>query len=101
MGRVRFGAPVGVAYHAAGGARDERSTLSTANTDGDHTSESRLLKTPERLLRGDPRGNTSMRGVEVKLVRRKDVDLEKVWDLESATGKGVLYVVNLKATLRR
>jgi hypothetical protein len=30
-----------------------------------------------------------MRGVEVKHVRRKDVDLEKVWDVESATGKGV------------
>jgi len=29
--------------------------------------------------------NTSMRGVEVKHVRRKDVDLEKVWDVESAT----------------
>ena len=29
-----------------------------------------------------------MRGVEVKHVRRKDVDLEKVWDVESATGKG-------------
>jgi integrase len=28
--------------------------------------------------------NTSMRGVEVKHVRRKDVDLEKVWDVESA-----------------
>ncbi len=37
--------------------------------------------------------NTSMRGVEVKHVRRKDVDLEKVWDVESATGKGVLYYV--------
>jgi hypothetical protein len=33
-----------------------------------------------------------MRGVEVKDVRRKDIDLEKVWDGESATGKGVLYV---------
>jgi hypothetical protein len=31
-----------------------------------------------------------MRGVEVKHVRRKDVDLEKVWDVESAAGKGVL-----------
>jgi integrase len=30
--------------------------------------------------------NTSMRGVEVKHVRRRDVDLEKVWDVESATG---------------
>ena len=30
--------------------------------------------------------NTSMRGVEVKHVRRKDVDLEKVWDVESAAG---------------
>jgi integrase len=36
--------------------------------------------------------NTSMRGVEVRHVRRKDVDFEKVWDVESATGKGVLYV---------
>lgn len=40
--------------------------------------------------------NTSMRGVEVKHVRRKDVDLEKVWDVESATGKGVLYVGHSK-----
>jgi hypothetical protein len=32
-----------------------------------------------------------MRGVEVKHLRGKDVDLEKVWDVESATGKGVLY----------
>jgi hypothetical protein len=37
-----------------------------------------------------------MRGVEVKHVRRKDVDLEKVWDVESATGKGVLYVGHSK-----
>jgi integrase len=36
--------------------------------------------------------NTSMRGVEVKNVRRKDVDLDKVWEVESATGMGVLYV---------
>jgi integrase len=34
--------------------------------------------------------NTSMRGVEVKHVRRKDVDLEKVWDVESATGKRIM-----------
>lgn len=40
--------------------------------------------------------NTSMRGVEVKHVRRKDVDLEKVWDVESALGKGVLYVGHSK-----
>ena len=40
--------------------------------------------------------NTSMRVVEVKHVRRKDVDLEKVWDVESATGKGVLYVGHSK-----
>ena len=40
--------------------------------------------------------NISMRGVEVKHVRRKDVDLEKVWDVESATGKGVLYVGHSK-----
>jgi integrase len=40
--------------------------------------------------------NTSMRGVEVKHVRRRDVDLEKVWDVESATGKGVLYVTRSK-----
>jgi integrase len=40
--------------------------------------------------------NTSMRGVEVKHVRRRDVDLEKVWDVESTTGKGVLYVTRSK-----
>ena len=40
--------------------------------------------------------NTSMRGVEVKHVRRRDVDLEKVWDVESTTGKGVLYVSHSK-----
>jgi hypothetical protein len=40
--------------------------------------------------------NTLMRGVEVKHVRRNDVDLEKVWDVESATGKGVLYVGHSK-----
>src|SRR2546428_2507552 len=40
--------------------------------------------------------NTSMRGVEVKHVRRRNVDLEKVWDVESATGKGVLYVTRSK-----
>jgi hypothetical protein len=40
--------------------------------------------------------NTSMRGVEVKHVRRGDIDLEKVCDLESATGKGVLYVGHSK-----
>ncbi len=40
--------------------------------------------------------NTSMRGVEVKHVRRRDVDLEKVWDVDSATGKGVLYVTRSK-----
>ena len=40
--------------------------------------------------------NTSMRGVEVKHVRRRDIDLEKVWDVESATGKGVLYVSRSK-----
>jgi hypothetical protein len=31
-----------------------------------------------------------MRDVEVKHLRRKDVELEKVWDVESAAGKGVL-----------
>jgi hypothetical protein len=31
--------------------------------------------------------NTSMRGVEIKHIRRRDVDLERVWDIESATGK--------------
>jgi integrase len=41
-------------------------------------------------------GNTSMRGVEVKHVRRKDVDLDKVWDIESATGQGVVYVGHSK-----
>jgi integrase len=40
--------------------------------------------------------NTSMRGVEVRHVRRKDVNLETVWDVESATGKGVLYVGHSK-----
>src|ERR1700682_4929600 len=40
--------------------------------------------------------NTSMRGVEVKHLRRRDVDLEKVWDIESAKGKGVLYVSHSK-----
>src|SRR5919197_1030536 len=39
--------------------------------------------------------NTSMRGVEVKHVRRKDVDLEKPWDAgDGAAGRGVLYVSN-------
>jgi integrase len=37
-----------------------------------------------------------MRGVEVKHVRRNYVDLEKVWDVESTTGKGVLYVGHSK-----
>jgi hypothetical protein len=37
-----------------------------------------------------------MRGVEVKYVRRKDVDLKRVRDVESATGKGVLYVGHSK-----
>ena len=37
-----------------------------------------------------------MRGVEVKHIRRKDVDLENVWDVESATGKGVLYIGHSK-----
>jgi len=40
--------------------------------------------------------NTSMRGVEVRHVRRKDVDLDKAWDVESAIGKGVLYVGHSK-----
>jgi integrase len=40
--------------------------------------------------------NSSMRGVEVKHVRRRDVDLEKVWDVDSATGKGVLNVTRSK-----
>ena len=34
--------------------------------------------------------NTSMRGVEVRHVRRTDVDLETAWDVESALGPGVL-----------
>lgn len=42
-----------------------------------------------------------MRGVEVKHVCRKDVDLEKVRDVESATGKGVLYVGHSKTVMRR
>jgi integrase len=35
-----------------------------------------------------------MRGVEVKHIRRRDVDLEKIWDAaEGATaGRGVIYV---------
>jgi integrase len=40
--------------------------------------------------------NTSKRGVEVKHLRLKDVDLEKAWDVESAKGKGVLYVGHSK-----
>ena len=32
----------------------------------------------------------------MKHVRRRDIDLEKVWDVESATGKGVLYVTKSK-----
>ena len=43
-----------------------------------------------------PAASTSMRGVEVKHVRCRDVDLEKVWDVESATGMGVLYVGHSK-----
>src|SRR5580765_2538739 len=31
-----------------------------------------------------------------KHVRRRNVDLERVWDVESATGKGVLYVTRSK-----
>ena len=42
-----------------------------------------------------------MRGVEVKHVRRRDVDLEKVWDVESATGKGVLYQSQQERTSKR
>lgn len=42
-----------------------------------------------------------MRGVEVKHVRRKDVDLERMWDIESATDKGVLYVGHSKTVMRR
>jgi hypothetical protein len=37
-----------------------------------------------------------MRGVEVKHVRRRDIDLEKVRDVESATSKGVLYITHSK-----
>lgn len=40
--------------------------------------------------------NTSMRGVEVKHIRRRDVDLAKVWDADSTTGFGVLYVGHSK-----
>jgi integrase len=42
--------------------------------------------------------NTSMRGVEVRHVRRKDVDLDKVWDAAdgAAAGHGVLYVGHSK-----
>ena len=29
-------------------------------------------------------------------MRRRDVDLEKVWDVESTAGKGVLYVSHTK-----
>ena len=32
----------------------------------------------------------------MKHVRRRNIDLEKVWDVESATGKGVLYVTRSK-----
>ena len=85
MGRARFGAPAGVAYHAAGGEQDERSTLSTANTDGDDTRQVLSLSAEDSstsTARQSSRPNTSMRGVEVNHVRRKDVDLEKVWDVE-------------------
>jgi hypothetical protein len=37
-----------------------------------------------------------MRGVEVKHVRHEDVDLQKVWDVESATRKDVRYVGHSK-----
>ena len=32
----------------------------------------------------------------MKHVRRRDIDLEKAWDVESATGKGVVYVTKSK-----
>jgi hypothetical protein len=53
----------------------------SAHTDGDHTSECPpicLLKPPERPVRGRPRGERIVRGVGVKYVRRKDVDLESI-----------------------
>ena len=39
-----------------------------------------------------------MRGVEVKHIRRKDVDLEKVWDVAdgAVAGRGVIYVGHSK-----
>jgi integrase len=42
--------------------------------------------------------NSSMRGVEVKHIRRRDVDLEKIWDAaDGATaGRGVIYVGHSK-----
>jgi hypothetical protein len=47
-------------------------------------------------LRGGPRGEYVDARRRGKHVRRKDVDLEKVWDVESATGNGVLYVGHSK-----
>ena len=42
--------------------------------------------------------NSSIRGVEVKHIRRQDVDLEKVWDTADGTvgGGGVIYVGHSK-----
>jgi len=35
-------------------------------------------------------------GVEVKRVRRRDVDLDQVWDVDSKTGKGMFSVSHSK-----
>ena len=77
------GAPVGRAL-----TPEEQKRLfeaAASNSEWDHVYRAAVLA-----------ANTSMRGVEVKHVRRRDVDLEKVWDVESATGKGVLYVTHSK-----
>ena len=70
-----------------------------------HEEQKRLLETAQ----GNPEwehvycaavlaANTSMRGVEVKHIRRKNVDLEKAWDAAEGvvTGRGVLYVGHSK-----
>jgi len=41
--------------------------------------------------------NTSIRGVEVKHVRRRHIDVEKPWNAESATDKAVVYVSQNKS----
>jgi integrase len=67
------GAPVGRAL-----TPEEQKRLfeaAASNPEWDHVHRAAVLA-----------ANTSMRGVEVKHVRRKDVDLEKVWDVERTGG---------------